>query len=286
MSILSVQAVGKRFGERLVFTDVSFRVSRADRVGLVGLNGCGKSTLLRIAAGLDEPDAGKVAVARGARIGFLRQELLTDVPGTVEEHAREAAVRLRALEDELRSLEPALRDGGAEALERYADAQHRFEHAGGYDFEGVLRRVLGGLGLDALAPREARTLSGGERTRLGLARLLLDDPDLLLLDEPTNHLDLAALEWLERFLLERELTLVIASHDRWMLDRVSTRTLSFEPSREGGSTVVAYRGGYSAYTRQRDQREDALGRAARRQAAEVARTEEFVRRYGAGQRSK
>ncbi|HUG56026.1 MAG TPA: ATP-binding cassette domain-containing protein, partial [Candidatus Limnocylindrales bacterium] len=227
MSGLAARAVGKRCADRLVFAGVSFRVSRGDRIGLVGPNGCGKSTLLRIAAGLDEPDEGRIAVARGARIGFLRQELLTDVAGTVEEHAREAAVRLRALEDELRSLEPALREGGAEALESYADAQQRFEHAGGYDFEGTLRRVLAGLGLDALAGREARTLSGGERTRLGLARLLLDDPDLLLLDEPTNHLDVAALEWLERFLLERELTLVIASHDRWMLDRVTTRTLSF-----------------------------------------------------------
>jgi ATP-binding cassette subfamily F protein 3 len=125
------------------------------------------------------------------------------------------------------------------------------------------------------------TLSGGERTRLGLARLLLDDPDILLLDEPTNHLDVAALEWLERFLIEQDETILVSSHDRWFLDRVTGRTLSFEKG-----TIVEYRGGYSSYARQRAEREAATEKAAARQAVEIERTEEFIRRYGAGQRSK
>src|SRR2546428_761610 len=183
MSVLSVQAVAKRFGERLVFPVGSFRLAQGGRGGPRGPNGRGQRTLLHTAA--------------------------------------------------------------------------------------------------RLADRDARTLSGGERTRLGLARLLLDDPDLLLLDEPTNHLDVAALEWLERFLLERgDETFLLVSHDRWFLDRVTTRTLSFE--RE---SVVEYRGGYSAYARQRAEREAATEKAASRQAEEIARTEEFIRRYGAGQRS-
>src|SRR5207249_1351123 len=124
-------------------------------------------------------------------------------------------------------------------------------------------------------------LSGGERTRLGLARLLLDDPDILLLDEPTNHLDVAALEWLERFLIEKNETILVSSHDRWFLDRVTGRTLSFEKN-----TIVEYRGGYSSYARQRAEREAATEKAAGRQAIEIERTEEFIRRYGAGQRSK
>ncbi|HUG56230.1 MAG TPA: ABC-F family ATP-binding cassette domain-containing protein [Candidatus Limnocylindrales bacterium] len=281
MSVLSLQAVGKRFGDRRVFHDVSLRVGHGERAALVGPNGCGKTTLLRIAAGRDEPDDGSVALARGTRVGYLEQELLVDVPGTVEEHARAAAAHLRDLERAMRALEPELARGGEAPLQRYADVQHRFEHAGGYEFDARVSRVLSGLGLDALAGRAVRTLSGGERTRLGLARLLLDDPDLLLLDEPTNHLDIAALEWLERFLIEQELTLLVSSHDRWTLDRVTSRTFSFE-----GGTVVAYRGGYSRYLRQRAEREAANIRAADRQAGEIARTEEFIRRYGAGQRAK
>jgi ATP-binding cassette subfamily F protein 3 len=281
MSVLSVQAVARWFGAREVLKDVSFRIAHGDRVGLVGPNGTGKTSLLRIAAGLDAPDRGAIAYARGTRVGFLRQELLEEATGTVIEHARGAAAHLRELEGELRDLEGLIATGDPELLERYADAQHHFEHAGGYDFEGTLARILGGLGLGGLVDREVATLSGGERTRLGLARLLLDDPDVLLLDEPTNHLDVAALEWLENFLVEQDATCLISSHDRWFLDRVTSRTLSIEDL-----TVVEYRGGYSHYARQRADREMAQMRASVKQAEEIARTEEFIRRYGAGQRSK
>jgi len=281
VSVLSVQAIARWYGEREVLKDVSFRVAHGDRVGLVGPNGTGKTSLLRIAAGLDAPDRGAVAYARGTRVGFLRQELLEEATGTVMEHARGAAAHLRELERELRDLETGIATGDPETLERYADAQHHFEHAGGYDFEATLGRILGGLGLGGLVDREVATLSGGERTRLGLARLLLDDPDVLLLDEPTNHLDVAALEWLENFLVEQDATCLISSHDRWFLDRVTSRTLSIEDL-----TVVEYRGGYSHYARQRLERETAQMRAHARQAEEIAKTEEFIRRYGAGQRSK
>jgi ATP-binding cassette, subfamily F, member 3 len=281
VSVLSVQAVARWYGDREVLKDVSVRVAHGDRVGLVGPNGTGKTSLLRIAAGLDVPDRGAVAYARGTRVGFLRQELLEEATGTVIEHARGAAAHLRELESALRDLEAQIATGDPELLERYADAQHHFEHAGGYDFEGTLARILGGLGLGGLVDREVATLSGGERTRLGLARLLLDDPDVLLLDEPTNHLDVAALEWLENFLVEQDATCVISSHDRWFLDRVTSRTLSIEDL-----TVVEYRGGYSHYAQQRLERETAQMRAHARQAEEIAKTEEFIRRYGAGQRSK
>src|SRR5213592_242638 len=281
MSVLSVQAVARWYGEREVLKDVSFRIGQGDRVGLVGPNGTGKTSLLRIAAGLDAPDGGAVALARGTRIGFLRQELLEEATGTVIEHARGAAAHLRELEAELRAMEHALGDADQARLERYADLQHHFDHAGGYDFEGTLRRVMAGLGLADLLARDVATLSGGERTRLGLARLLLDDPDVLLLDEPTNHLDVAALEWLETFLVGQQMTALVSSHDRWFLDKVTSRTLSIEDR-----TIVEYRGGYSHYARQRLDRETAQMRAHARQAEEIARTEEFIRRYGAGQRSK
>ena len=285
MSVLSVQAAGRRFADRVLFADVSFNLAHGDRAGLIGPNGTGKSTLLRIVVGLDAADSGSVALARGTRVGFLQQELLVDVDGTVEAHARGAAAHLGELEQALRTMEHELASGDPELLERYADAQHHFEHAGGYDFEATLGRVLSGLGLDPLRDREVRTLSGGERTRLGLARLLLDDPDLLLLDEPTNHLDIAALEWLEKFLVEQDVTLLTSSHDRWFLDKVTSRTLSFEPAGQG-SKVVEYRGGYSQYARQRADRDAALSKAASRQQEQIAKTEEYIDRFRAGQRSK
>src|SRR5256885_11661297 len=153
----------------------------------------------------------------------MEQEVLPHATGTVEEHARGGARHRRELEAEMPQPEPRLGTGDQELLERYSEVQHQFEHAGGYDFEATLGRVLGGLGLDALRDRQVATLSGGERTRLGLARLLLDDPDLLLLDEPTNHLDVPALEWLERFLIEQNETNFVSSHDPWVLDRAAHR---------------------------------------------------------------
>src|SRR5207247_5039786 len=153
VTVLSVQAVAKRFGERLVFSDVSFRLAHGDRVGLVGPNGVGKTTLLRIAAGLESADAGNVAIARGTRIGFMEQEVVTDAVGTVEGHALGAAAHLRELEREMRELEPRLGGGDQELLERYSEVQHQFDHAGGYDFEAAVGRVLGGVGLGGLRVR-------------------------------------------------------------------------------------------------------------------------------------
>jgi len=137
VTVLSVQAVAKRFGERLVFSDVSFRLAHGDRVGLVGPNGVGKTTLLRIAAGLESADAGNVAIARGTRIGFMEQEVVTDAVGTVEGHALGAAAHLRELEREMRELEPRLGGGDQELLERYSEVQHQFDHAGAYWADSV-----------------------------------------------------------------------------------------------------------------------------------------------------
>ena len=141
---------------------MSFRIAHGDRVGLVGPNGTGKTSLLRIAAGLDAPDAGAVAYARGTRVGFLRQELLEEATGTVIEHARGAAAHLRELERELRDLEGQIATGDPELLERYADAQHHFEHAGGYDFEGTLARIPG---LDSVSRRSRVATSVGREAR-------------------------------------------------------------------------------------------------------------------------
>ena len=278
MSLLSVAHLTKRFADRVIFADVGFNLARGDRVGVIGPNGSGKSTLLRTIAARD-PDEGTIVTSRDLRVGFLEQEL-DSASGTVQDLVDRARSRLDALETELRALEPEVSD--PEALARYGDVQHAFEHAGGYDFASQATRVLGGLGLGAIdPPRPLRTLSGGERARAALAGLLLADPDLLLLDEPTNHLDLAALEWLETYLLERERTFVVVSHDRYFLDRVTTRTLELDRAR-----LRAYRGGYSAYARERARQALEADRRRSRQSRAIAHDEAFIARERAGQRAR
>ena len=208
MSVVALSGLAKRYGDRVVLHDVAFRVAPGDRVALVGPNGSGKSTLLRLLAS-GESDGGTIARRRGLRVGLLEQELAA-LGATLDDIVASARARLDALEAEMRALERRLDDPAA--LARYGDLQAAFERAGGYDFPGEVERVLGGLGLGGIArDRPLAGLSGGERARAALARLLLEDPDLLLLDEPTNHLDLLALEWLEKYLLERQRTLVVAS---------------------------------------------------------------------------
>jgi ATP-binding cassette, subfamily F, member 3 len=282
MTLVSVQDVGQAFGDRVLLRGVSFRVSRGDRVGLVGPNGSGKTTLLRVVAGLTEPMTGKVAVSRDGRIGYLAQEsALLEPHQSVADFVSGGARRYSVMESRLRELESALARGDAGVLAEYAELQHRYEHGGGYELESTIARILSGVGVQQLTDRTLGEISGGERARVALARLLIEDPDVVLLDEPTNHLDVTALEWLEAFVVSRNLTAVVSSHDRWFLDRVTSRTLSIEDL-----TVVEYRGGYSHYARQRLERETAQMRAHARQAEEIAKTEEFIRRYGAGQRSK
>ncbi len=279
MSLLAVSGLAKRYADRVVFRDASFRVAQGDRVGLVGPNGSGKSTLLRVLAA-GEADAGTVARRRGLRLGLLEAERVPAGEGTIDGVVARARARLDALEAELRALEGEL--GREEALARYGEVQAAYEHAGGYDFPGEVERVLGGLGLGEIArDRALATLSGGERARLALARLLLEDPDLLLLDEPTTHLDLAALEWLEKYLLDRQRSFVVVSHDRYFLDRVTTRTLALE-----SGSVRASRGAYSAYARQRAREALEMERRVARRSREVVRQEAFIERERAGQRAK
>ena len=278
MTVLALARAAKRYADRVIFADVSFRVAQGDRVGIVGPNGSGKSTLLRTIANRDA-DSGDVVFAKGLRVGFLEQEL-APASGTLRDLVDRARSRLDALEAEMRELEPRLAD--AAALARYGDVQHAFEHAGGYGFSSQARRVLAGLGLGGIDPaRPLATLSGGERARATLAGLLLADPDVLLLDEPTNHLDLAALEWLETHLLEGERTFLVVSHDRYFLDRVSTRTLALERGR-----LRAYRGGYSAYARESARETLELERRSAKQAREIAHDETFIERERAGQRAR
>src|SRR6266566_3046055 len=290
MPIVSVIQVGKSFGAERIFSGVSFQINEDNRIGLIGPNGAGKSTLLNILAGREEPDEGKVAVARNARIGYLLQATDFQAENTLREEMLTVFAEVREWEYELHELGLAMAAPAAQAdpalheelLERYAELQARFEHAGGYIYENRIDQVLDGLGFTR-EQQEAPVmqLSGGQQTRAALAKLLLQEPDLLLLDEPTNHLDLAALEWLETYLTSWKGAMVVVAHDRYFLDKIVARMIELAFGR-----IEEYPGNYTKYLRLREERMDRRMREYEAQQAQIAHTEEFIRRYRAGQRSR
>ena len=289
MPILTVSELTKAFGGELLLEGATFSVEPKEKVALVGRNGTGKTTLLRILGGLVEPDRGAVSLAPWARAAYLAQ--IPEGPedaavwsyvltGAADVHALEA--RLRALEAEM--ARPDVHDdpGRLQAvMDEYGTVHAHFEHAGGFTLEASAAMVLAGLGF-AEADREKRlgTLSGGWRVRAELARVLLAEPDLLLLDEPTNHLDLEALEWLEEYLGGFPGAAVVVSHDRHMIDAVTVRTLELEERR-----VASYPGAYSVYVRLKAEQQERQRELAERQQEEIARLEDYIRRYKAGNRA-
>jgi ATP-binding cassette subfamily F protein 3 len=290
MSLAVISDLAKSYGAELIFRGVSFRIEARDRIGLVGPNGAGKTTLLNLLAGRLDLDDGHIAFEPGVRVGYLPQ-IAEFVPHrSLFEEMLAVFDEVHAWERELATLAARLADPDvladpepyAATLERYADLQARFEHAGGYTLEPRVRQVLDGLGFSReqqAAP--AGHLSGGQQTRAALGKLLLQEPDLLLLDEPTNHLDLAALEWLEGYLTSWRGAVLVVSHDRYFLDRATTRTI--EIANERGEL---YPGNYSRYVQLRAERLERWAREYEAQQEHIAHTEEFIRRYKAGQRAK
>ena len=263
----------KSYGRRTVLRGVTVTVSMGDRVGLVGANGTGKSTLLRLLAG--EPlDAGCVEIADGLRVGLVSQTLL-EGQGTVWDAAMAGVAEFLALRARLQELAQALsRSADDRTLAEYASVQEALEHADGFNLEPRVRRVLAGLGLpEALWKERVETLSGGEQTRLNLARVLVAAPDVLLLDEPTNHLDVAAIEWLETFVVGFRGAIIAASHDRRFLNAIATRILQLEDG-----MIREYRGNYDAYRSASLRELAAQAEAYNRYREEVARLRDFARR--------
>ncbi|MBN1937072.1 MAG: ABC-F family ATP-binding cassette domain-containing protein, partial [Anaerolineae bacterium] len=250
--MLTVNQVVKAYGDNIILQDASFTVNRGDRLGLIGPNGCGKTTLLKIIVGQETPDNGTVTLtAPDVRIGYLEQALSYADEATVGEVL---LTRVAEAENEVERLAAQMAhasDSDLEALmEAYARALDQLEAGGGYSVEAEMEAVLAGLGLDHLErDTPVRILSGGQKTRLGLARLLLEKPHLLLLDEPTNHLDIDALEWLEAFISHYDGAALVVSHDRTFLDRTVNAILELDPVEH---TVRAYAGNYSAYVRTKE----------------------------------
>ena len=286
MPIATLTNIEKTFGQRVLFDKVNLNIYRGERIGLVGDNGTGKTSLFKVLVGEMTPDAGAASTNRSIKVGYLRQDPEFDLANTVIDEAELAFAELHELSHQLREIEHEMAGlAGAElerVLAKYQKVQHDFELAGGYAWRHRLEATLLGIGLEReIWEQSVTTLSGGQRSRLALAKLLIAEPDLLLLDEPTNHLDLAAIEWLERYLADFSGAVVLISHDRFLLDRVCNRIAWLT-----GCRLKQYKGNYSAFVRQREVEELSQQRAFEQQQEEVAKQQEFIRRFQAGQRSK
>ena len=290
MPIVSITQLGKSFGAERIFAGITFQIDEHDRIGLVGPNGAGKSTLLHILAKREEPDEGNIALARHTRIGYLTQVTDFQPQNTLREEMLTVFSTLHTWEQELSTLAQAMASPATQQdnvlheslLARYAELQARYEHAGGYTYENRVEQVLDGLSFSHEQQQALVThLSGGQQTRAALGKLLLQEPDLLLLDEPTNHLDLTTLEWLETYLASWKGAMVIVAHDRYFLDKVVSRTLEMAFGR-----LEEYPGNYTKYLSLREERMERRQREFAAQQAYIAHTEEFIRRYKAGQRSR
>ena len=279
--MIHVEGLTKRYGERVLFEDVSWHVRKRDRIGLSGPNGSGKTTLLRMLAGLQEPDSGSIRMASDTTIGYLPQDGIVHHGRTVYEEVVLAFQELLALKEEQHRIEDALAhatedgDGHDKLLERYAEVTERFKHLGGWEIDARVADVLKGLGF-SLADQQRRTeeFSGGWQMRIALAKLLLARPNLLLMDEPTNHLDLPARNWLEEYLADYPGSVVLVSHDRYFLDATVKRITEV-----GLKTLTDYHGNYSHYVTEHTARMERLREAHRRQSEEIEKVEVFINRF-------
>ena len=290
MPLLSVNALHFGHGSHLVLDEITFSIEAGEKIGLVGRNGCGKSTLLKCIAGLMTPDRGTCGMTRGCRVGYLSQDPRFDPRDTLRGAAEAAFADLHAAHRELDEVfadmaGPAGEDAASldRLLKRQVELESRIEALGGYAIDHRVDATLHGLGFtDDQFAQSVSTLSGGQKARLGLARLLLEQPDLLLLDEPTNHLDIEGRQWLENFLAEEfPGAVIVVSHDRWLLDRVVGRILEIEQGR-----LREYPGNYRDFIALRAERMLTQSRNYEKQLDRIRSEEQFIARYKAGQRAK
>ena len=287
MIVCRLDRVSRHYATETIFDDLSCQVELGDRVGLVGPNGAGKTTMLRLFAGEDNPDTGRVILHPNCRVAYLRQ--FRDLPQgrTLAEEARQAMKHLEDWYHEMVAAGEAM--GSAATPEERKRASHLYDEKqellrqhGGYDFDHRIEDVLFGLGFTKdQFDRDVATLSGGQQSRVLLAQLLLQSPDLMLLDEPTNHLDIATTQWLEEYLSRQQIGMIIVSHDRMFLDKTINKVFELQ-----GGQLSIYPGNYSQYSELRAERQKVADRQADKQQGEISRLEEFVRKNKAGQLSK
>ncbi len=287
MILITAQGLGRQYAGDPIFTDLAFEIRAGDRIGLVGPNGAGKTTLMKLLDGTEQPEYGKIYHRPGIRVSLLRQEPDFGPGETLIEVARSGlASQLelqRELEEAAQEMAEAEDDADRErAARRYDELHERVVQQDAYAIDHKVEEILSGLGfLEADFERPASTFSGGQQSRLMLAKHLLESPDLMLLDEPSNHLDIETTEWLENYLSRQPVAMIVVSHDRYFLDKVVTKTWELN---EGSLEV--YPGNYSQYWRLRAERAKVLERQAERHEEKSEKLEAYIRKYGAGQRSK
>ncbi len=284
MSLITISNLGKDFGPQTVLESITVSVARGEKIGIVGKNGGGKSTLLKCLLGLETPDRGAVKIARGVKIGYLAQSQLLDPARTVRDEALTALGAVSEAENSLREAEVALAASPTDAdlLDAYGAARDRFDFLGGDTASDSLFASLSAMGFsDDDLEKAVGVLSGGEQTRLAMAKLLATAPDVLALDEPTNHLDIRAVEWLESFLGRFPGAVLLVSHDRRFLENVAKTIWDVE-----SQGLTHYSGGYSFYREKRQRVLAEQREAFQRQQLEISRTEEYIRRNIAGQNTR
>lgn len=288
MILLSAQNIQKSFGTNVVLKDASLVLQDGQRLGLVGVNGCGKSTLMKIIAGLEPYDGGTLTMQKGLRLGYLAQQGMVTPGKTVLEELEAVFEPVVAMEARLRQLEQDMAHTAEDPMRlrqlgnQYDQLTRQFEESNGYGWRSTVQGVLAGLGFRKEQQSQlAELLSGGERTRLCLGRLLLQRPDVLLLDEPTNHLDLKSIAWLEDYLLGYKGAVLLVSHDRYFMDHVCDHMAELLLG-----SIESYDGNYTAYIQQRVQRFEIRMKAYEMQQKEIARQEAIIARYRSFNREK
>ena len=274
--IIACHHITKEFIDKTILSDITFHLEKGDRAAIVGVNGAGKTTLLRIMAGELEADSGSVTLSSGAKLGYLAQDQGLDASNTIYEEALEAKRDIIEMEEQLSRYESEMESvkGNAlgELIESYSSLLHRFEMMDGYAYKGEIVGVLRGLGFgDDEFDKQISTLSGGQKTRVALARLLLRKPDVIMLDEPTNHLDLGSIRWLETYLSNYRGTVLIVSHDRYFLDRTVTKVIEIE-----NASATFFTGNYTAYAEKKKALRDQQRRAWLNNQAQIRHQEEVI----------
>ena len=277
MIILACSEITMSYGTDKILENITFNLQAGEKAGLIGVNGAGKSTLFKIIYGSIQPDSGNIFLSRGQKLGFLDQNSGLDTSSTIWNEMLSTFAPLIRMEDRLKNLETRIsmeKDSGAldSHMKEYDNLREKYAREGGYEYNSRVRGVLRGLGFsDEQFQLGIHTLSGGQKTRLALAKLLLEEPDLLMLDEPTNHLDISALEWLEDFLKDYKKGVFIISHDRYFLDAVTTTTLELE-----NCLCRKYTGNYSEYVKQKAVDREIQQKHFDQQQKEIARMEAFI----------
>ena len=284
--ILSCHKITKQFGEETILRDISFHLEEHEKTALTGVNGAGKSTLLRIITGEMQPDAGEVQLAKGRTLGYLAQQQMLTGHLTIYQEMREAKKDVIEMEERLRALEITMKTAQGAELSSLMESYHRltaeFERSDGYALESEITGVLRGLGFsDEEFSRQTDTLSGGEKTRVALGKLLLRSPDVILLDEPTNHLDIHSIAWLENYLLNYRGTVLIVSHDRYFLDRVVSRVMEIEQG-----TLCSFEGNYTVFAAKKKALRDERLRAYLKNQQEIRHQEEVIAKLRSFNREK